>query len=332
MAAFWMVRAGEQGYLAPEFESKRCVAVGFDGVGDFASIQSLEAAKKRVATANPEMSPTQCAIAAGVLWKFRAMMKTGDRVVTYDPARRLYLVGVIQGEYAYEPGRVTDYAHVRATDWTHQVSRDDLKPSSRNSLGALLTIFEPGDGVLADLLASRTAPEVATAPEDAIEQISELEQIRLEQVSRAHEFIKDRLNRLDPAAMEQLVASILRAIGYRARVTPVGPDRGRDVIASPDGLGLQHPRIVCEVKHRRATIGAPEVRGFVGGLRGEDRGLYVSTGGFTREARYEADRSAVPVTLVDMDALTTLVVEHYESFDNVGRGLIPLQRFYWPVG
>lgn len=35
MAAFWMIRAGEGGYLAEEFLSKGCVGVGFDGVGDF---------------------------------------------------------------------------------------------------------------------------------------------------------------------------------------------------------------------------------------------------------------------------------------------------------
>jgi restriction system protein len=59
--------------------------------------------------------------------------------------------------------------------------------------------------------------------------------------------------------------------------------------------------------------------------------LYVSTGGFTREARYEADRATVPVTLVDLDELADLVVEHYERFDSEGRGLLPLIRVYWPA-
>lgn len=33
--------------------------------------------------------------------------------------------------------------------------------------------------------------------------------------------------------MERLVAGMLKAMGYCARVTPKGPDGGRDVIASP---------------------------------------------------------------------------------------------------
>ena len=87
---------------------------------------------------------------------------------------------------------------------------------------------------------------------------------------------------LSDSDMEILVAALLRAMGFKARVTPKGPDRGRDVIASPDGLGFQTPRIIAEVKHRNQAIDAERVRGFGGGLRGGDRGLYVSTGGFTK--------------------------------------------------
>jgi len=136
--------------------------------------------------------------------------------------------------------------------------------------------------------------------------------------------------------MERLVAALLRAMGYKARVTPKGPDRRRDVLASPDGLGFQSPRIIAEVKHRpKQAMGSQELRSFVGGLREGDRGLYVSTGGFTREAQreaqYEADRATVPVTLVDLDDLASLVVEHYDRFDAEGQALIPLVRVYWPA-
>jgi restriction system protein len=127
--------------------------------------------------------------------------------------------------------------------------------------------------------------------------------------------------------MEELVAAVLRALGYKARVTPKGPDRGRDVIASPDGLGFQTPRVIAEVKHRpKDPIGATTIRSFLGGLREGDRGLFVSTGGFTREAHYEAERASVPVTLLDLDQLAVLIVEHYESFDLEGRSLVPLVR------
>src|SRR5438552_3516812 len=74
--------------------------------------------------------------------------------------------------------------------------------------------------------------------------------LREEQVKKADEFIEERIARLSWAGMQELIAGILRAMGYRTRISPPGADRGLDIFASPDGLGLQEPRIFCEVKHR----------------------------------------------------------------------------------
>lgn len=78
-------------------------------------------------------------------------------------------------------------------------------------------------------------------------------------------------------------------------------------------------------------MGAPAIRAFIGGLRAGDRGLYVSTGGFTREARYEADRANVPVRLLDLDGFVRLYVESYERADEDTRALLPLVRIWWPA-
>ena len=240
-------------------------------------------------------------------------------------------MGTITGDYEYQPGLITGYAHIRATRWQGRVSRDALAPASRNSLGAAVTLFEPGEDVLADLeagLKGNGRPAGASPSTDAAD---ELEDLRAAEFERAHEFLKDRIIKLSPDDMEQLVAAVLRALGYKARVTPKGPGRGRDVEASPDGLGLQSPRIVAEVKHRRDPMGAPEIRSFLGGLREGDRGLFVSTGGFMREAKYEANRAPIPIRLVDLEDLAKLVEDNYEAFDREGHALLPLRRIYWPA-
>jgi restriction system protein len=59
--------------------------------------------------------------------------------------------------------------------------------------------------------------------------------------------------------------------------------------------------------------------------------LYVSTGGFSKDANLEALRANIPITLVNLDDLAALVVSHYEKFDMDGRVLIPLTKIYWPV-
>jgi restriction system protein len=57
----------------------------------------------------------------------------------------------------------------------------------------------------------------------------------------------------------------------------------------------------------------------------------VSTGGFTTEAKYEAERSSVPLTLVDSDDLVELLVQYYETTDSETRTLVPLRKTYWPA-
>jgi restriction system protein len=129
----------------------------------------------------------------------------------------------------------------------------------------------------------------------------------------------------------KLVAGILRAMGYKTRISTKGADRGVDIFASPDGLGLQEPRIFVEVKHRVEPTGAPDVRAFLGGRKAGDRCLYVASGGFTNEGRYEAERSHIPITIVDLPALRELLLDHDERLDEPVRRLVPLTKIYWPI-
>ena len=79
-------------------------------------------------------------------------------------------------------------------------------------------------------------------------------------------------------------------------------------------------------------MGADALRTFLGGRQPGDRCLYVSTGGFSKEAKYEADRANVPIKLIDLPKLRELVVEHYEMFSPGGIALLPLKKVFWPAG
>jgi restriction system protein len=148
---------------------------------------------------------------------------------------------------------------------------------------------------------------------------------------QALERVKDRILSLGWDELQELVAALLRSLGYRTMISAAGPDRGRDILASRDGFGFEPPRIVVEVKHRRGAMGAPEVRSFLGGRHSDDRGLYVSTGGFTREAQYEAERATTVTHLMNLDDLARALIDQYEKLDSKGRALLPLTRIYWPL-
>lgn len=249
----------------------------------------------------------------GRVYRFRSEIVQGSSVVTSDSNRRFYHFGTVTGDYAYHPEYDPELVHTKAVKWEKEISRDALTPGSKNSLGSISTVFCLSAEASEEILSfgrNESTLQIADSIEDEVEGEAE---IRRDTEERALGFLQDKLSKLDWEEMQELVAGVLRAMGYKTRISKAGPDRGRDIIASPDGFGFQPPRIVVEVKHRKGTMGAPEVRSFVGGLRQHDNGLYVSTGGFTREAKYEADRTNQNLTLMDADDLGKAIVEHYEE-------------------
>ena len=330
----WMVR-NYSGDYAEEFVKQGIVAVGWQAAGSLAALKTREDIIDRVKSTWPNFKPLKAVVSGSQLNKIANVMALGDQVMTYDPSRRIYHVGRIIGDYEFR-GDVDDVlANRRKVKWEHEIERDQLSVPTKNSLGSTLTIFQLSDKAVEEIDALITGggetaatPEVFATSEADINVQNLLQDIE----SRAREFIKDKIIALDWEEMQNLVAGLLRAMGYKTRVSPEGGDRGKDIIASPDGLGLEQPRIIVEVKHRpKQSMGSQDVRSYLGGRHKDDRGLYVSTGGFSKDAKYEAERASIPLTLMDIDDLVGLVVENYEKLDLETRSLLPLTRVYWPT-
>lgn len=324
----WMIRAGRGGVYAEDWVEQGIVGIGWDfGGADIASM-TKEEIRAAYAETHPDESRGRVAANVGQVSRFAHDMGEGQTIVMYDPASRLYHIGLISGDCRPAP-QADGVEYTREVDWRKTAPRDSLAQSSKNSLGGIQTLFAVSDEVMADL--ERAAEKPKPIIEDDSAETSDDEEARYATYDDGIERIKDRVSALDWEDMELLVAGLLKAMGYCARVMPKGPDGGRDVVASPDALGLESPRIVAEVKHRKGAMGAPAVRSFIGGLRAGDRGLYVSTGGFTKEARYEADRANVPVRLLDLDGFVRLYVESYDKADEDTRSILPLVRIWWPA-
>ncbi len=328
----WMVRAGRDSVFIDEFLSRQIIAIGWSRLGDLSNVHSRETLSQLVEQSWPENNKFQNASSVGQVYRFREELVLGTTVVTYDSNSRLYHLGTVTGDYVYHPEYDPELVHTRAVTWHRQISRDVLSAGSKNSLGSISTVFCLSSDATQELLSAVASTTNILQSSESLEgEGVQVAEIRRDTEERALGFLQDKLSKLDWEEMQELIAGVLRAMGYKTRVSPVGPDRGRDIIASPDGFGFQPPRIIVEVKHRKGTIGAPEIRGFVGGLRQHDNGLYVSTGGFTREAKYEADRTNQILTLMDADDLGKAIVEHYDQMDSESRALIPLKKIYWPV-
>lgn len=326
----WKINSGRGSRLTSDFIEKQVVAIGFGLDQDFSTANSRDDVAAVMRIHDPEQSARQILVRASQAWRFLKEINIGDAALVYDPRTRLYHYGLISGEPLYSPGVIDDLAVTRSVEWKDSVDRDSLSIQTKNSLGAILSVFKVPNISEQEILQKLDAPLVVSA--ETTEEQTESESdpfIGIEEL--AIERIKDRLNSLSWEDMQEIVASLLRALGYRTQISPAGPNRGKDIIASKDGFGFERPRIVVEVKHRKGQMGAQEIRSFLGGRHADDRGLYVSTGGFSRDAQYEAERAATVTHLMSLDELAKAVVQQYDRIDETGRRLLSLTKIYWPA-
>jgi restriction system protein len=137
---------------------------------------------------------------------------------------------------------------------------------------------------------------------------------------------------LSPYELQDLVAALIGAMGYHvAWVAPRGPDRGIDIIADLNPLGIKDPRIKVQVKHRPDTKTPPDqLRSFMAVLSDKDVDIFVASGGFTRDAESEArTQENRRITLIDLERLVELWIEHYGQIPDVQRQLLPLRPIHY---
>jgi restriction system protein len=148
---------------------------------------------------------------------------------------------------------------------------------------------------------------------------------------RAIQGLQQYINAKNPYEFQDLVAALLRGMGYYTPfIAPKGKDGGVDVIAYRDPLGTQSPRIQVQIKHKEATASVQEVRQLMGLLQKEgDVGMFVSTSGFSPDARSAARGSHVHVELVDLNRFITLWQEFYEKLKDEDKNLLPLRPIYF---
>lgn len=322
-----MVRAGRNGRFIDLFREKSIVGIGWD-IGPIAENFSRDDVLAEVRRVHPAYTSQAAIVAAGQILRFCREFRLDDRVVSYDPRTRAYACGLIVDACDYQPNDAFEGVHYqRKVKWLHDADRDALTQPARNSLGSLATVFSINAAVSAELWHA-VGDQPGVAPPVIARSVAD----ELDIEEAAYEAIKDRIVALDWEQMQELVAGLLRAMGYQTRVSPPGADRGKDITASLDGFGFRGPRIVVEVKHRPGTrIGSQDVRSFLGGRHPREKGLFVSTGGFSKDAYYEAEHAAIPLTLLDIEGLVEAIQRHYDRFDEVAKQLLPLKAVYLPV-
>lgn len=154
------------------------------------------------------------------------------------------------------------------------------------------------------------AENAGTTPEEMLE--SGYQQLR----STLATDILQLVQSLSPAFFERLVMQLLLGMGYggtredAGQVVGKSGDGGIDGIINEDRLGLDV--IYIQAKRWEGDVGRPEIQKFVGALAGNkaSKGVFITTSGFTKEARAYAGQVNSKVVLIDGTMLAELMIDY----------------------
>lgn len=111
---------------------------------------------------------------------------------------------------------------------------------------------------------------------------------------------------ISPAAFERLAQRILRESGFsQVEVTGKVGDGGIDGKGIVRVSGLLSFHVIFQCKRYKGSVSPSQIRDFRGAMQGRaDKGLFITTGNFTRDALKEATRDgAPPIDLIDGELL-----------------------------
>lgn len=153
--------------------------------------------------------------------------------------------------------------------------------------------------------------------------------INIEQLEeQANEGIRQYIKAKNPYEFQDMVAALLRAMGYYTPfVAPKGRDGGVDVIAYIDALGAKVPRIKVQVKHMPDdSIPAKDIRSLLGILRDGDIALFVTSGTYSQQARTEALTSKTYIKLIDGEEFIQMWQDNYSKMTDEDKNMLPLKH------
>lgn len=117
------------------------------------------------------------------------------------------------------------------------------------------------------------------------------------------------LQALPPDGFERLCQRLLRASGFsKVVVTGKSGDGGIDGEGILEINPLVSLKVIFQAKRYKGAVSASQIRDFRGAMQGRaEKGIFITTGRFTQEAKNEALREgAPPIELVDANKLTVL--------------------------
>lgn len=307
------------------FLKNNIIAIGWSEMGNLSHIgTNRDAFKKRYAQVYPNAKKGSIATAAGMLYRFVNEVQSGDYVIFPSKSNREVNIGIIKGDYLYNPNHI-EYVQTRKVKWMKHLPRMAFSQGALYEIGSAMSFFSVknyADEFLSALdknfinnYSTDVEDESVGATADDI-------------VENTKDFILKELSRqLKGYDLENFVADLLRTMGYRTIVSPQGGDSGIDITAYKDELP---PRILVQVKSQNIDIKEATIQSLKGAMREGDYGLFVTLSNYTKNAQRYLNSTPI-IRGINGTELVDLILKYYDNLSEKYKKMIPLKRVYIPV-
>ncbi len=302
------------------------IAIGWKPMGNLVSITpTREAFKTKYSEVYPDAKPGSVPTSAGMLYRFCCEVQIGDYVIYPSKSDRMINIGQVTGAYEYDASQA-DYAQTRSVKWIKHIPRTQFTQGALYEIGSAMAFFmvkNYTDEYLAAL--EKGFKGKATTAADDDETIGATADDIIE--STKDFILKEISKQLKGYDLENFVANLLQAMGYRTTISPHGGDSGVDITAYKDELP---PRIVVQVKSQNSDIKETLIQSLKGAMHEGDYGLFVTLSNYTKNARKYLESTPI-IRGINGTELVELILKYYDLLDEKYKKMIPLKMVYIPV-
>lgn len=300
------------------------IAIGWKDFGDLKTIENTrDAFKEKYAKVYPDTKKQAIANNVGMLYRFIYEMQVGDYVVFPSKTDRMINIGMVEGEYYYEP-TAPEYVQQRKVKWLKHLPRTLFSQGALYESGSFMSLFlikNYADEYLAALDNNYKKSVIDTEDETVGATADDI-------IENTKDFVLKELSKnLKGYDLEGFVADLLEAMGYRTVVSPQGGDGGIDITAYKDELP---PRILVQVKSQDGDIKESVLQSLKGALREGDYGAFITLSNYTKNAQKYLKNNPI-IRGINGSELVDLILDNYEKLSEKYQKMIPLKKVYIPV-
>lgn len=267
---------------------------------------------------------------ASQVWPFAHEMKKGEIVVLPSKIKPVIHFDKITGDYEFLPNNGNPYYHARRVERVAcDIPRANFDQDILYSFGAFMTIcrIKQEERIKAVIQAhnqGKKAQQVIPQEPQDDEEARDIENEALSVITNL------MIQKTKGHGLAKIVDAILRAKGFTTYVSPAGPDKGVDILASAGTLGFGSPKICVQVKSSDAPVDRIVLDQLGGVMKnfGAEYGLLVSWSGFKSSVINETAKQFFEIQLWTHKEIIQEFLRYYDQMDAEIKELIPLKKIW----